>query len=61
MINKKDAPLGYYAVEPEQYYNQSGCCEGCCFYLEGCPKQEAICWAEGRRDGRDVIFKTVLH
>ena len=61
MINKKDAPVGYVAVEPEQYYNQSGDCEGCCFYLVGCSKQEVACCAECREDGRDVIFKPVLH
>ena len=68
MINKKDAPVGYIAVEPEQYYNQSGECEGCCFNQVGCcfdqvgcSKQEFACWAEGRKDGRDVIFKPVLH
>lgn len=59
-INKYEAPQGYIAVEPEQYYDQSGVCKGCCFYLEGCSKQ-AVCWAEGRKDGRDVIFKPVLH
>lgn len=60
-INEYEAPQGYIAVEPEQYYDQSGDCEGCCFYLVGCSKQEAVCWAEGRKDGRDVIFKPVLH
>ena len=62
MINKKDAPVGYIAVKPEQYYNQSGECKGCCFFdVSGCLSEEAICWAEGRDDGRDVIFKPVLH
>ena len=60
-INKYDAPEGYIAVEPELYYNQSGECEGCCFYLVGCSKQEVTCCAEGREDKRDVIFKPVLH
>ena len=60
-INVYEAPQGYIAVEPEEFYNQSGECEGCCFDQAGCSRQEAICWAEGREDGRDVIFKPVLH
>ena len=60
-INIYEAPQGYIAVEPEQYYNQSGDCEGCCFYQVWCSSKEAVCWAEGREDGRDVIFKPVLH
>ena len=62
MINKKDAPVGCIAVEPEQYYDQSGECKGCCFQGDyECLSKEAVCWAEGRDDGRDVIFKPVLH
>ena len=34
-INKYEAPQGYIAVEPEQYYDQSGDCEGCCFFAVG--------------------------
>ena len=60
-IDKYDAPEGYIAVEPEQYYNQSGECSGCCFYQVRCSSKEAVCWAEGRKDKRDVIFKPVLH
>ena len=58
MINEKDAPQGCIAVKPEQYYDQSGGCEGCCFLGNyECSKQEVACWAEGRKDERDVIFK----
>ena len=61
-INEYEAPQGYMAVEPEQYYDQSGDCEGCCFQGDyECLSEEAICWVEGRTDGRDVIFKYVLH
>lgn len=60
-INKYDAPEGYVAVEPEQYYNQSGDCTGCYFNQVGCSSKEPICWAEGREDKRDVIFKPMLH
>ena len=60
-INKYEAPQGYIAVEPEQYYNQTGDCKGCCFNQVGCSSKEAICCAECREDGRDVIFKPVLH
>ena len=61
-INKYEAPEGYIAVEPEQYYDQSGVCKGCCFFaVGGCLSKEAVCWAEGRKDGRDVILKPVLH
>ena len=67
-INKYEAPQGYVAVEPEQYYNQSGDCKGCYFnqvgcdfYTDECLSEGVVCWAEGRKDGRDVIFKPVLH
>lgn len=60
-INVYEAPQGYIAVEPEEFYNQSGECKGCCFDQVGCSKQEVACWAEEREDGRDVIFKPVLH
>jgi hypothetical protein len=61
-INEYEAPEGYIAVEPEQYYHFGGECKGCCFlgnYV--CLSEEAICCAECREDGRDVIFKPVLH
>ena len=62
MINEKDAPVGYIAVEPEQYYHFGGECKGCCFLGNyECLSEEAICSAECREDGRDVIFKPVLH
>ena len=61
-INEKDAPVGYVAVEPEQYYYFGGECKGCCFLGNyECLSEEAICSAECREDGRDVIFKPVLH
>ena len=60
-INKYEAPQGYIAVEPEQYYRFGGDCKGCYFNQVVCSSKEAICWAEGREDGRDVIFKPVLH
>ena len=62
MINKKDAPVGYIAVEPELHHPFGGECKGCCFLGDyECLSEEAICWAEGREDGRDVIFQPVLH
>ena len=61
-INEYEAPQGYIAVEPERYYYfGGGDCKGCCFNQVTCSSKEAICWAEGREDGRDVIFKPVLH
>ena len=60
-INEKDAPVGYMAVEPEQYHHFGGECKGCAFLgNHECLSEEAICWVEGREDGRDVIFKPVL-
>ena len=57
-INEKDAPEGYIAVEPEQNYHFGGECKGCCFLGNyECLSEEAICCAECREDGRDVIFK----
>ena len=68
-INEYEAPPGYIAVEPEQYNNQSGECSGCCFDSggdRGCMldlQHDYVfpCWAEGRADEHDVIFKPVLH
>ena len=69
-INKSEAPQGYVAVEPEQYSDQSGGCEGCCFDSEDDIRcmldvqhyyTPTPCWAEGREDERDVIFKPVLN
>ena len=58
-IDEKDAPEGYVAVEPMQrLHNGSGGCNGCCFFTNsGCLSEEAICWAERRKDEQDVIFK----
>ena len=68
-IDKYNAPRGCIAVEPEQYYNQSGECSGCCFdsgddrvcVLDMQHDYVPPCWAEGRTDGRDVIFQPVIH
>ena len=71
MINEKDAPVGYIAVAPEEYSSDGiGECSGCCFDSGdgmGCvlDMQHAYgstpCWAEGREDKQDVIFKPLLH
>ena len=61
-IDKHEAPQGYIAVEPELHYPFGADCKGCCFFgISGCLSKEAICWAECREDGRDVIFQPVLH
>ena len=57
-IDKYNAPEGYTAVEPERYHHFGGECKGCCFLGNyECLSEEAICSAECREDGRDVIFK----
>lgn len=47
MINPKEAPKGYEAVE--------GKCTDCDLFNEKCDLIE--CAAESRKDGEDVIFK----
>ena len=60
-IDKYEAPQGYIAVEPERYFPFGGDCKGCCFNQVTCLGKGAICYAECREDGRDVIFKPVVH
>ena len=64
-INERNAPPGCIAVLPEQFVDGAGSCTGCCYdSLNGneCLLYIAIsvryyaCWAEGRDDGKDVIF-----
>ena len=65
-IDKYEAPPGCIAVEPEQFVDGAGSCAGCCYDSwddNGClldmtsSVRYSPCWAEGRPDGRDVIFK----
>ena len=66
-IDKYNAPRGCIAVAPEEYSNDDiGECSGCFFDSggdRGCMldmKQDYVstpCWAEGRADKQDVIFK----
>ena len=65
-IEERNAPPGCIAVEPVSVEDGAGTCHGCCFtslHEEGCSLDIARsikyspCWAEGRPDGRDVIFK----
>ena len=70
-IDKYNAPRGCVAVAPEEFSHDGiGECNGCCFdsvadlrcmldVQHSCVPTP--CWAEGREDGRDVIFKPVLH
>ena len=66
-IDKYNAPRGCVAVSPDEFYHDGiGKCSGCCFdgdddnkcrlYMQHdyVPKP---CWAEGREDEHDVIFK----
>ena len=68
-INERDAPPGCIAVMPEQFVDGAGDCAGCYYNSgngDGCLLDIAIsvryyaCWAEGRNDGEDVIFKELL-
>lgn len=66
-IDKYQAPRGCVAVHPEAYSHDGiGECTGCCFDSGddmGCMlhlQQDSVspsCWAEGREDNQDVIFK----
>ena len=59
-------PTGGIAVTPEQFADGAGSCAGCCYDSgddNGCLLDIASsvlyssCWAEGREDKTDVIFK----
>ena len=65
-VNERDAPPGCIAVHPEQFADGAGSCTGCCYDSgndNGCLLDIASsvryspCWAEGRPDNTDVIFK----
>lgn len=66
-IDKYQAPRGYIAVSPDKYSHDGiGECSGCCFASGddmGCVLDmrhdyvSTPCWAEGREDKQDVIFK----
>ena len=66
-IDKYNAPLGCIAVSPEESsLDGIGECTGCCFDSgddSGClldmtsSVRYSPCWAEGRPDKMDVIFK----
>ena len=65
-IDTYNAPRGYVAVAPDAISHDGiGECNGCCFDSgddRGCVidmQHDYVppCWAEGRNDGRDVIFK----
>ena len=61
-IDKNDAPLGYYAVEPKEYaLGGRGECLGCDFNedLESCRLVDYMCSMSYREDELDVIFKKV--
>ena len=66
-IDKYHAPRGCIAVSPEEFSHDGiGECSGCCFDSGddmGCMLDmqhdyvSSPCWAEGRADHQDVIFK----
>ena len=67
-IDKYNAPRGCIAVVPDKFSSDGiGECSGCCFDSggddSGCMLDmhhdyvTAPCWAEGRADRQDVIFK----
>ena len=65
-INERDAPPGCIAALPEQFADGVGSCAGCCYDSgndNGCLLDIASsvmyspCWAEGREDQTDVVFK----
>ena len=65
-VDKYQAPRGCIAVAPEEFSHDGiGECSGCCFDSgddRGCVLDMqhdyvSTCWAEGRADEQDVIFK----
>ena len=66
-IDKYNAPRGCIAVTPDKFFHDGiGECFGCCFDSgddRGCMLDlqhdyvSTPCWAEGRKDKQDVIFK----
>ena len=65
-IDERNAPPGCIAVAPEQFADGAGRCTGCCYDSgngDGClldmtsSVRYYACWAEGRLDNMDVIFK----
>ena len=65
-IDKYNATPGCIAVSPEKFVDGVGDCTGCCYDSgddNGCLLDIASsvryspCWAEGRLDKMDVIFK----
>ena len=65
-INERNAPPGCVAVAPEEFADEAGSCAGCCFDSgddSGCvldmtsSVRYSPCWAEGRDDHTDIIFK----
>ena len=65
-IDERNAPPGCIAALPEQFTDGAGSCAGCCYDFgndNGClldiasSVRYSACWAEGRDDGKDVIFK----
>ena len=68
-IDERNSPPGCIAVLPEQFVDGAGSCTGCC-YDSGNGNECLLdiassvryspCWAEGRPDKTDVIFKEHL-
>lgn len=65
-IDKYNAPRGCIAVTPDEFSHDGiGECSGCCFdsgddmwcMLDMQHDYVPPCWAEGREDKQDVIFK----
>ena len=65
-IDERNSPPGCIAVLPEQFVDGAGSCAGCCYDSGNgneCLLDIVIsvryspCWAEGRPDKTDVIFK----
>ena len=67
-VDKYNSPRGYIAIVPDEYsLDGIGECTGCCFFDSGDDRGcgldmqhdyvSAPCWAEGREDNQDVVFK----
>lgn len=65
-VDKYNAPPGCIAVPSEQFADGAGSCAGCRYDSgddNGClldmtsSVRYSPCWAEGRKDEHDVIFK----
>ena len=59
MVDKNEAPFGFYAVEHRHNVQQSSPCYDCDFWSSGtCGRNTVSCFLQNRADDRSVVFKS---